>query len=63
VARDIGFETVRVAEAFKGEPAAFFAKPGERGDVCHPNSEGHRRIGDSLATAVRGMLATTPPRP
>ena len=63
VARDVGFETVRVAEAFKGEPAAYFAKPGERGDVCHPNSEGHRRIGDSLATAVRGMLATTPTRP
>lgn len=57
VARDVGFETVEVADAFKGEPASFFAKPGERGDVCHPNPEGHRRIGDFIAKAVRGMLA------
>ncbi len=62
VARDIGFESVRVADAFKGEPASFFAKPGERGDVAHPNSEGHRRIGDAIATAVRGML-TRPAAP
>ncbi len=60
VAHDVGFETVRVAEAFKGEPASHFAKPGERGDVCHPNSEGHRRIGDSIAQAVRKMLAAPP---
>ena len=63
VAHDVGFETVRVADAFKGEPASFFAKPGRRDDVCHPNSEGHRRIGDSIATAVRGMLATSAPGP
>jgi hypothetical protein len=61
VARDIGFESVRVAEAFRGEPASRFAKPGERGDVCHPNSEGHRRIGDALAVKVRAMLAAPPP--
>jgi hypothetical protein len=60
VAHDVGFESVRVADAFQGEPASFFAKPGERGDVAHPNAEGHRRIGDSLATAVRGMLAAPP---
>ncbi len=60
VAHDVGFETVRVADAFKGEPASHFAKPGNRGDVCHPNSEGHRRIGDSIAVAVRGMLAAPP---
>lgn len=61
VAREVGFETVRVADAFAGEPAARFAKPGERGDVAHPNSEGHRRIGDAIAAAVRdperGLLA------
>jgi hypothetical protein len=56
VAHDIGFPTVRVADAFAGEPASFFAKPGERGDVAHPNSEGHRRIGDAIATAVRDLL-------
>ncbi len=56
VARDVGFPSVRVADAFKGEPASFFAKPGERGDVAHPNSEGHRRIGDAIATAVRDLL-------
>lgn len=60
VAHDVGFATVRAADAFKGEPASHFAKPGERGDVCHPNSEGHRRIGDSIAEAVRGMLAAPP---
>jgi hypothetical protein len=60
VAHDVGFETVRVADAFKGEPASHFAKLGNRGDVCHPNSEGHRRIGDSIAVAVRGMLAAPP---
>lgn len=58
VAHDIGFPAVRVADAFKGEPAAFFAKPGERGDVCHPNSEGHRRIGRSIADGVRQLLAS-----
>jgi hypothetical protein len=63
VARDVGFEAVRVADAFKGEPASFFAKPGERGDVCHPNAEGHHRIGDTIAGAVRRMLRETPPQP
>ena len=63
VARDVGFESVRVADAFQGEPASFFAKPGERGDVAHPNSEGHRRIGDAIAVAVRGMLAGSPAGP
>lgn len=58
VAHDIGFETVRAADAFEGEPASFFAKPDARGDMAHPNSEGHRRIGDAIATAVRGMLST-----
>ena len=56
VAHDIGFETVRAADAFQGEPASFFAKPGERGDVCHPNAEGHRRIGVAIAAKVRSML-------
>ncbi|MEP7122574.1 MAG: hypothetical protein ABJE95_16750 [Byssovorax sp.] len=60
VGRDIGFPTVRVADAFRGEPASFFAKPGERGDVAHPNREGHRRIGDAIAVAVRGVLAAKP---
>jgi hypothetical protein len=63
VARDVGFESVRVAEAFRGEPASRFAKPGERGDVCHPNDEGHRRIGDALAAKVRAMLAAPAPAP
>jgi hypothetical protein len=56
-ARGAGIEAVRVADAFKGEPAIRFAKPGERYDVAHPNVEGHHRIGDTIAAAVRRMLA------
>ena len=56
VAHDVGFASVRVADAFKGEPAARFAKPDERRDVCHPNVEGHHRIGDAIAEATRRLL-------
>ena len=57
VSREVGIETVRVADAFKGEPAIRFAKAGQRYDVAHPNRDGHHRIGDAMAAAVRGMLA------
>jgi hypothetical protein len=60
-ARAAGHETVRVADAFLGEPAGRFAKPGQRGDVAHPNVEGHSRIGDAIARAARAMLATPAP--
>ena len=55
--REVGLPTARVADAFAGEPAARFSKPGERGDVAHPNVEGHRRIGENLARAVRRLLS------
>ena len=55
-ARESGLATVRVAEAFRGEPAQRFAKPGERMDLCHPNVEGHRRIAAALDAAVRRAL-------
>lgn len=61
VAREVGLPTVRVPDAFKGEPAIRFAKPGERGDVAHPNVEGHHRIGDTIAASVRRLLAAPPP--
>ncbi len=51
--RAIGFDTVRVADAFVGEPPSRFAKPGMEGDVCHPNVDGHARIAKTLADAVR----------
>lgn len=56
-ARASGLETVRVADAFEGEPAIRFAKPDARYDVAHPNVDGHHRIGDAIAAAVRRMLA------
>jgi hypothetical protein len=55
-AREVGLPVVRVPDAFKGEPALRLAKPGERYDVAHPNVEGHHRIGDAIAAAVRGLL-------
>ncbi|MGH7435036.1 MAG: hypothetical protein ACRENE_05115 [Polyangiaceae bacterium] len=57
VSRTVGFDTILVADAFRGEPALKFAKQGQRWDVCHPNVEGHHRIGDAIAGEVRHMLA------
>ena len=63
VAGETGFATVRVPDAFVGEPAARFAKAGQADDICHPNSEGHRRIGATIAGAIKKMLASPAPVP
>lgn len=57
VSRAVGFETVRVVDAFRGEPFERYLKPDGRWDVCHPNAAGHRRIADALNTAVRATLS------
>jgi hypothetical protein len=57
VAGETGFPALRVPDAFIGEPVARFTKPGQADDVCHPNSEGHRRIGAAIAGGVRTLLA------
>lgn len=61
VAGEVGFATVRVPDAFVGEPVSRFAKPGQADDICHPNSEGHRRIGATIADALKKMLAAPAP--
>ncbi len=58
VASETGFATVRVPDAFVGEPPLRFAKEGQRDDICHPNREGHRRIAETISTAIRRLLAT-----
>lgn len=57
-AREAGLPTVRVADAFLGERAARFAKPGGRWDVCHPNPDGHALIAHTIAVGVRSLLRT-----
>ncbi len=59
-ARQSGLPAIRVADAFRGEPASRYEKPGQRYDICHPNQAGHRRIGDTIATAVRALIASPP---
>jgi hypothetical protein len=56
VAKESGLPTLRVADAFKGEKAARFSKPDGRWDVCHPNPDGHERIAEALAPAVRALV-------
>lgn len=56
VARQSGLPSIRVADAFRGEPFTRFVKPGNRWDVCHPNPDGHDRIARALAAAVRPLL-------
>lgn len=62
-ARESGLPAYRVADAFRGEPPSRYEKPGQRMDICHPNPAGHRRIGDSIAAAVRQMVLAAPPTP
>ncbi len=56
-ARASGLPSIRVVDAFRGEPFARYAKPNERMDLCHPNASGHARIAGALDVAVRRALA------
>lgn len=56
-ARESGHETVRVVDAFRGEPFTRYTKPGQRMDLCHPNPAGHQRIADALNASVRRAIA------
>lgn len=57
VSRDVGFETLRVVDAFRGERFERYLKPDGRWDVCHPNAAGHQRIAEVLGAATRRVMA------
>jgi hypothetical protein len=53
VAREQGFETIRLVDGFRGEDHRRFLKPG---DPTHPNAEGHERIASLLAAFTASRL-------
>ncbi len=59
-AKDQGFATTRVVDAFAGEDFHAYLKPGERFDVTHPNAAGHQRIAAHLAKAAAPLLWPKP---
>ena len=58
VAREQGFETLRLVDGFRGEDHRRFLK---RGDPTHPNAAGHERIARQMSDAVLAMSAKTAP--
>lgn len=62
-ARESGLESIRVVDAFRGEPFERYTKPDARMDFAHPNVAGHERIAGVLNVAVRRALGapTSPP--
>lgn len=55
-ARDQGFPTTRVVDAFRGEDYRKYQKPGEQFDVTHPNAAGHLRMAEHLARTAAPLL-------
>lgn len=60
-AKQIGFPTVRVVDAFVGSPWEDFMKPGQRWDLCHPNAAGHLRIATAVSTGLLPLIAQPGP--
>ena len=63
VARDQGFAFVRIVDAFRGLDPAAFLKADARGDITHPNGDGHARIAGRLAEAAAPLLWPSAPVP
>ncbi len=63
VGRRIGFQTLQVVEAFRGQPPDAFRKASDPWDVTHPNAAGHLRIAAALADRIQPLLVANPAAP
>lgn len=63
VARDQGFATLRLVDAFRGDDFHAYLKPGNRFDVTHPTQPGHEKMARAMADAIAPMLWRAPPSP
>lgn len=57
IAREEGFGTTRVVDAFAGESHTAYLKPWDKHDITHPNSAGHERMAQKLADAIAPRVA------
>jgi len=57
VARDQGFQTLRVVDEFRGESVKTYQKPNHPYDFSHPNPSGHEKLADALAKVIVPLVA------
>jgi lysophospholipase L1-like esterase len=61
LAKEVGFEAIRVVDAFAGLDHKKFIKPKSPDDITHPNQLGHQKIAETLAAAIRPILDSQEP--